>query len=77
MELVVEATELCSILAGTAVVSPAGNAVSRSQQSPGGGSSTDILHKAEKIGAGKYFKSNYNEIIVYGLASTLHPESVI
>lgn len=36
-----------------------------------------ILHKAEKIGTGKYFKLDYNEIIVYGPVSTLHPESVI
>lgn len=73
----VEDREQCKILAGAAAVSPDGSAESHSHQSPGGGNSINILHKAEKIGAGKYFKLNYNEIIVYGPASTLHPESVI
>lgn len=72
-----EDREQGKILAGAAAASPSGNAESHSQQSPGGGNGINILHKAEHIGAGKYFKLNYNEIIVYGPASTLHPESVI
>lgn len=47
------------------------------EQSHRGGNSINILHKAEKIGAGKYLKLNYNEIIVYGPASPFHPEPVI
>lgn len=47
------------------------------EQSHRGGNNINIFHDAEKIGAGEYFKWNYNEIIVYGPASPFHPESVI
>lgn len=77
MRLAAEGREQCTILAGAAAASPNRSAESHSQQSPGGANSINILHKAEKIGAGKYFKLNYNEIIVYGPTSPLHPESVI
>lgn len=77
MGLAVEDREQHKILAGAAVASPDRSAEYHSQQCPRGGNSINILHKAEKIGAEKCFKLNYNAIIVYGPASTLHPESVI
>ncbi|CAM9755040.1 unnamed protein product, partial [Bubo scandiacus] len=43
-----EDREPCKVLAGAAA-SPDGSAESHSQQSPGGGNSINILHKAEKI----------------------------
>lgn len=72
-----EDREQDKILAGAAAASPDGSAESHRQRSPGGRNGINIPHKTEQIGAGKCFKLNYNEIIVYGAASTLHPESVI
>lgn len=76
MEWAVVEREQWKILAGAAAASPARSAESCSHGALRG-NSTNILHKAEKIGTGKYFKLDYNEIIVYGPVSTLHPESVI